>query len=89
MAEVSYICGWTLSEKDAKLFDLCNMHVNGELTSWPNLKRWFDNIKSYTLAERLKFPALNRENCSLTDRVDRLIKSAIPGDKNLEKKVRQ
>lgn len=89
MIDVSYVCGWTPSNKDAQLFDLCNKHINGELTSWPNLKRWFDNMKSYTPMERLAFAAPKGENSSLSIKVDRLINPVTCSDKNHDKKVRQ
>ncbi|XP_076620202.1 histidine--tRNA ligase isoform X1 [Colletes latitarsis] len=53
-ADVSYVCGWVPTTKDAVLFDFC-VTLRDRLSKWPHLKRWFINIQSFDRAERIAF----------------------------------
>ncbi|XP_063986424.1 histidine--tRNA ligase, cytoplasmic isoform X1 [Diachasmimorpha longicaudata] len=55
LGNISYVGGWVPSYYDKKLYDICIELLNGEIESYPHLKRWFINVKSYEPSERDKF----------------------------------
>ncbi|XP_015125532.1 histidine--tRNA ligase, cytoplasmic isoform X1 [Diachasma alloeum] len=52
LGDISYVGGWAPSYYDKKLYDICVDSLNGEIDSFPHLKRWFINVKSYEPSER-------------------------------------
>ncbi|KOX69801.1 Histidine--tRNA ligase, cytoplasmic [Melipona quadrifasciata] len=82
-ADVSYVCGWIPTAKDAIFFDFCVTFVNdGRLSKWPHLKRWFSNIQSFDRIERKAFPKLEQTVTPLTKKVDRVCNFCF-SDRNL------
>ncbi|XP_053974611.1 histidine--tRNA ligase, cytoplasmic isoform X1 [Hylaeus volcanicus] len=71
-ADVSYVCGWVPTTKDAVLFDFC-VNLSEQLSKWSHLKRWFTNIQSFDRAERIAFPDPEGQVVSsLMKKVDRI-----------------
>ncbi|XP_012528229.1 histidine--tRNA ligase, cytoplasmic isoform X1 [Monomorium pharaonis] len=70
LADVSYVCGWCPTSKDAELFDTLRVVLDDELARWPHLSRWHINMKSFTREERLSFP--NAEALPLASLVEKL-----------------
>ncbi|KYQ57042.1 Histidyl-tRNA synthetase, cytoplasmic, partial [Trachymyrmex zeteki] len=48
-ADISYVCGWCPTSKDAELFYMLRIILNGELARWPHLNRWHINMKSFSI----------------------------------------
>ncbi|XP_046422174.1 histidine--tRNA ligase isoform X1 [Neodiprion fabricii] len=86
-ADVSYVCGWCPTSKDVKLFTICKNYPHSKLSNLPHLKRWFDNIKSYSNTELMDFPLLDFTT-PLVEKVDRLTYCGNNDSlKNIDKKI--
>ncbi|KOC59365.1 Histidine--tRNA ligase, cytoplasmic [Habropoda laboriosa] len=79
LVDVSYVCGWLPTAKDAVFFDFCattlvhDHHHHPLLSKWPHLKRWFANVRSFDVAERNMFPEPKGPVVnSLVEKVDRI-----------------
>ncbi|XP_033342044.1 histidine--tRNA ligase isoform X1 [Megalopta genalis] len=70
-AEVSYVCGWVPTTKDALLYDFCAT-FDERLSKWLHLKRWFTNIRSFDQAERVAFSQPKGPITPLMRKVDRI-----------------
>ncbi|XP_043527160.1 histidine--tRNA ligase, cytoplasmic isoform X1 [Frieseomelitta varia] len=81
-ADVSYVCGWIPTTKDAIFFDFCVIFVNDRLSKWPHIKRWFSNIQSFDQIERKAFPELEQAVTPLMKKVDRMCNFCL-SDRNL------
>lgn len=83
------MCGWCPTSKDAELFYMLRIILNGELARWPHLNRWHINMKSFSQEERLAFPAAEAPLTSLAEKVKRLKGTNYISKSMLDKKVRQ
>ncbi|KAL7304992.1 hypothetical protein TKK_0002782 [Trichogramma kaykai] len=82
----SYINGWTPSDRDVQLYKLCCSYGNGDYNSFPNLKRWFNHIKSFSSEEQLKFSKSNHTNHELDKIIGFLVTLS---HKNIDEKIKQ
>lgn len=88
-ADVSYVCGWCPTSKDAELYDALRVVLNDELARWPHLNRWHINMKSFTEEEHLAFPVAEAPLTSLAEKIERLKNTRCISKSMLDKKVRQ
>lgn len=88
-ADVSYVCGWCPTSKDAELYDTLRVILNDVLAKWPHLNRWHINMTSFTQAERLAFPAAEASHNSLAETIERLKTTCYISKDMIDKKVRQ
>ncbi|XP_018343531.1 PREDICTED: histidine--tRNA ligase, cytoplasmic isoform X1 [Trachymyrmex septentrionalis] len=86
-ADISYVCGWCPTSKDAELFDMLRIVLNGELARWPHLNRWHINMKSFSQEERLAFPAAETPLTSLVEKIERLKGTNYISKSMLDKKI--
>lgn len=89
LADVSYVCGWCPTSKDAELYDTLCVVLNSELAKWPHLNRWHINMKSFTQEERLAFPTVKAPLTSLAEKIERLKNTRYVSKTMLDEKVRQ
>lgn len=88
-ADVSYVCGWIPTTKDAIFFDFCVTFVNFDrFSKWPHLKRWFSNIQSFDQIERKAFPQLEQAVTPLMKKVDRMCNFCLSDRDLIDQKVR-
>ncbi|KYM97540.1 Histidyl-tRNA synthetase, cytoplasmic [Cyphomyrmex costatus] len=88
-ADISYVCGWYPTSKDAELFDTLSTVLNDELARWPHLNRWYINMKSFSQEERscLAFPAVEAPLTSLAEKIKRLKGTNYISKNMLDKKI--
>lgn len=91
---MSFVCDWLPTSKDVDLYNVCKEYsIVEQLASLPHLKRWFDNIDSYSDRERLTFSSpktINSTSSSIVEIIQRLNKTErIIDPQTIDKKVRQ
>ncbi|KAJ8679317.1 hypothetical protein QAD02_015104 [Eretmocerus hayati] len=87
LSNFSYVCGWTASKSDIKLFDLCCTCKNENLNQWPHLNRWFSHMKSFSSRELEKFPE-SKHLDDITTKINQFGKtSAYDLDRQIQEEV--
>ncbi|CAK9825673.1 Histidine--tRNA ligase, cytoplasmic [Anthophora retusa] len=87
LMDVSYVCGWVPTTKDALLFDFCVTFVDNQLSKWPHLQRWFANVLSFDEVERNAFPEPKEPVNSLVKKVDKICNLCLSDRNAIDQKI--